>query len=106
MAAIGMGAEPFMARQNISAAMVALFGDTPTINGGAIMIVVAVASATTSIFGITTLIAVIIVGSVALAAMAFPTMMTMGTTLEDAIGCIAGRSPPAAPIGGTDITPA
>jgi hypothetical protein len=57
----------------ISAATVALFGDTPTMRGGAIMIAIAAASAMASVFGIMTLIAVIIAGSAALSGMVSPT---------------------------------
>ena len=105
MAATGGPAEPSMGPLIILAPMVAL-GDTPTMRGGAIMIAIAAASAMASVFGIMTLIAVIIAGSAALSGMVSPTMMIMATTLVDAVGCTAGPLLPAALIGGTAIMPA
>lgn len=106
MAATGGPAEPSMGPLIISATTVALYGDTPTMRGGAIMIAIAAASAMASVFGIMTLIAVIIAGSAALWGMVSPTMMIMATTLVDAVGCTAGPLLPAALIGGTAIMPA
>jgi hypothetical protein len=103
---------------DISAAMVALLGDTPTMHGGAIMLAGVVTSATASDSatatlpsamvsdsGMATLTVVTIAGSAASSAMVFPTMTIMGTTLEDAAGCTGGHSPSVALIGGAAITP-
>ena len=105
MAATGGPAEPSMGPLITSATTVALYGDMPTMRGGAIMIAIA-ASAMASVFGIMTLIAVIIAGSTALSGMVSRTMMIMATTLVDAVGCTAGPLLPAALIGGTAIMPA
>ena len=106
VAAAGVAAVPSIGAPGILAAMVALLGDTPTMHGGAIMTAGEVVSAMTSVSGMTTLTAVTIAGSAALSVTGPPIIMIMGTMAEDAIGFTAEHSSPAAPIGGTGITPA
>jgi hypothetical protein len=104
-AAAGGAAVPSIGLPSISAATLALRSGTPTMHGGAIMAGVVI-SAMENDSGIATSTVGTIVGSAALSVMVFPIMTIMDTTPGDALGYIAERSSPAAPIGGTGITPA